>query len=265
MTKVVTKFLTRVLVCVSLSLSTTVGVYADNHQVSNVGSGINYTPEYRTERSAWNKNIRNGRVILDELAANKGTDNILNSFNWQNLEQKSDYAAHWIKQQDNVKFQEVMSDIEESSDALGERANEIEQLRNAVDAELSKEKVRWNELMKGSDIEEYLLKALGIKVAGKLGSDFFSWLGKKFGSKLATGAGKIIGPISTLVSVYQFFKAYDQYAEMKLMLDRMLEKVEMVAYLNVLIKKYDSLIAAHDKIVGALFDAYDAQSEKQCQ
>ena len=109
------------------------------------------------------------------------------------------------------------------------------------------------------------MKALGIEVGGKIGSDFFSWLGKKFGSKLATGAGKIIGPISTIVSVYQFFEAYDQYVEMELMLDRMLEKVEMVAYLGVLIKKYDALIAAHDKITDALYEAYGAQSKKQCQ
>ena len=52
---------------------------------------------------------------------------------------------------------------------------------------------------------------------------------------------------------------------MKLMLDRMLEKTEIVAHLDVLLKQYDQLIAAQDKVLDGLYDAYNLQSKSTCR
>jgi len=241
-------------------------VQAENHTVAPVGGGISYNMEFRAEGGAWNKSIREGRVILDEMAANKGNDNILDNFNWQNLEQKSDYAAHWIKEQDGVKFKEVLSDIEESSRALEERANQIQAIRDKVAKELAGETARWDELMVEDDkIVAYLESALGTKLGGFFLSKLLQAVGKKVGSSLVVIGGKALGPISTLLALVDFFEAYDEYAEMKLMLDRMLEKVEMVAYLEVLLKNYDGLISAHDQITDELIKTYSIYSKSECR
>ena len=108
-----------------------------------------------------------------------------------------------------------------------------------------------------------------IKIAGKIGSGIFGWLGEKIsnkvGSLLAKGAGKAIGPISTIASLYEFFAAYGDYAEMKLMLDRLLERAEMIAYLDVLLKKYDGIIVAQEKIIDELEEAYAVRANSKCQ
>ena len=82
---------------------------------------------------------------------------------------------------------------------------------------------------------------------------------------LVVVGGKALGPISTLLALVDFFEAYDEYAGMKLMLDRMLERVEIVAYLDVLIKKYDGLISAHDQIIDELIKTYSIYSKSECR
>lgn len=266
MIKIITNHLISLAIATSLAITVPSGVRAENHTVEPIGSGISYKMEFRAEGSAWNKNIREGRVILDEMAANKGTDDILNDFNWQNLEQKSDYAAHWIKEQDGVKFNEVLSDIEESSQTLEDRANQIQALRDKISKELASETARWDKLMAEDDkIVAYLEDALETKLAGFFLSKILQAIGKKIGASLVVVGGKALGPISTLLALVDFFEAYDEYAEMKLMLDRMLERVEIVAYLDVLIKKYDGLISAHDQIIDELIKTYSIYSKSECR
>ncbi len=157
------------------------------------------------------------------MAANKGNDNILDDFNWQNLEQKSDYAAHWIKEQDGVKYKEVLSDIKESSRALEERANQIQAIRDKASKELADETARWDELMAEDDkIVAYLESALGTKLGGFFLSKLLQAVGKKVGSSL-------------------------------------------VAYLDVLLKKYDGLISAHDQITDELIKTYSIYSNSECR
>ena len=266
MIKIITNHLINLAIVTSLAVSVPFGVRAENHTVEPIGGGIRYKTEFRAEGSAWNKNIREGRVIFDEMAANKGNDNILNDFNWQNLEQKSDYAAYWIKEQDGVKFKEVLSDIEESSRAFEERANQIQAIRDKISNELAGETARWDKLMAEDDkIVAYLESALETKLGGFFLSKILQAIGKKIGNSLVVVGGKALGPISTLLALVDFFKAYDEYSEMELMLDRMLERVEIVAYLDVLLKKYDGLISAHDQITDELIKTYSIYSKSECR
>ncbi len=241
-------------------------VKAENHTDA---TGIAYKTEFRQGKSAWNKHTREGRVILDEMVANKGADNTLEEFNWTTLADRAAFAEHWIKQQDKAEFNDVLRQLTSTRDELDFRAGHIQDLRYKIFTEQKTRKAHWDQLLVGDSIQDHLLKALGIEVAGKIGSELFGWLGEKIsnkvGSLLAKGAGKAIGPISTIASLYEFFSAYGDYAEMKLMLDRLLERAEMIAYLDVLLKKYDGVIAAQEKIIAELEEAYAARANSKCQ
>lgn len=226
-------------------------------------------PAYRTPDGFWNKTSREARIVQDEMLAHKGADNILNAFDADRFANRADFAEHWAKERDEVKFRDILRQLERERDGIEARANQIETLRGAVSEELDSELIRWRQLLAGSSIEAHFAKAFGIEIGGTITSKFLGWLGGKISSKVAsvivTGTGKAIGPISTLVSLYQFFEAYDEYAEMKLMLDRLLERVEMIAYLDVLVKKYDGVIATQDKVIDELIMSYASYSRNACR
>ena len=250
--------------CHRLAIAAPMAALAEAH-ILDV-SKINFKPSYRTDRSAWNKDIRQARAILDDMAANNGQDTTLKDFNWEDLSLTAAYGETWIKKQDRVKFAEIIRSIEKSQKALEIKANEIQAVRDRIAKDLASDTARWKTLIAGDDqIVAYLETALGKKIAGTLLGEILKAIGKRTGSKLVSGAGKVLGPVSTLWALFDFFDAYDEYAEMKLMLDRMLERTEIIAYLDVLLKQYDLLIAAQDKIIESLFDGYDLHSQSTCR
>ncbi|MDQ2091645.1 hypothetical protein [Marimonas arenosa] len=225
-------------------------------------------PDFRTSDGSWNQSSRDARKIQDEMLVNKGNDDTLAGYSIDEFSNRADFAELWAKKQDEVRFRDVVGQLEREQATLEARASQIETLRNAVSGELDREKARWHELLDEDSVLEELAQSAGIKLGTFLTSKTLGWLGAKISSKVAsvavTGAGKVLGPIGTLVSIYDFFDAYGEYAEMKLMLDRMLERVEIVAYLNVLIKKYDGVIATQDEIISELYLSYARYARTGC-
>ncbi|GEM_PF-2905520 len=266
MTNPIPKYLATLLVT-GLLLVVPSSPQAETHTSSDK---IVYQLEFRTDdKFAANKHIREGRVVLDEMVANKGADKLLDEFNWTTLAERSAFAEHWIKEQDQAQFDDVIRQLRSTKDKLDNRAGHIQDLRHQIASAHKTQKARWDKLLDGDSIQDHLLKALGIEVAGTVGSRMFGWISKHVSSKLASGlaagAGKAIGPISTAASLYQFFAAYGDYAEMKLMLGDLLEQAEMIAYLDVLLKKYDGILAAQDKIIDELVEAYAARAKSNCR
>ena len=226
-------------------------------------------PDYRTADVSWNKLSREAREIQDEMLVHKGNDKTLAAFSIDEFSNRADFAELWAKKQDEVQFRDVLKQLEREQADLEVRATQIETLRDAVSKELDREKARWNELLNEDSALEKLASSAGIKLGAFLTSKTFGWLGAQISSKVAsvvvTGAGKALGPIGTLISIYEFFDVYDEYAEMKLMLDRMLERVEMVAYLDVLVKKYDGVITTQDEIISELYLSYARYARTGCQ
>lgn len=216
--------------------------------------GIVYKANYRTKDVGWKKSIREGRGILDEMVANKGEDNALSSFGWDDLELNAAYAEYQIKKKNEVRFREYTRAIEKAQQEVDSRAQHIKEVRDQISKELAKGVARWNTLMAGNDeILIFIGKALGIKGVGMTLSALLQGLGKRIDSKLLRGGGKALGPVSTALSLVQLVEAYDEKVEMDLMIGRLLEMTELVAYLDVLLKKYDGLLAAQDKILNGLF------------
>lgn len=226
-------------------------------------------PEYRTADGYWNRISREAGAIQDEMLAHMGNDNILDEFDEKRFANRAVFAEHWAKERDEVQFRGILRQLERERAEIEVRANQIENVRDAVAKELDGELVRWKQLLSEDSVMEMLGKELGIEIGTTISSEFLGWLGAQISSKVAsvivTGAGKALGPISTLVNIYQFFDEYAEYAEMRLMLDRMLERVEMVAYLDVLLKKYDGLIATQDKVIDELIMSYASYSRNACR
>ncbi len=258
--------------CLSVMLTACLltGVPLDSQAESHTDKGgITYQMEFRAEGTWWNKYNREGRAILDEMSANNGPDDVLNEFNWTTLSDRAAFGEHWIREQNRVEFDDVLRALRSTRDEMDVRAGHIQELRFNISKEPDVAKARWDSLLAGDSIQEHLEKALGIKISGLAGSKILLWVGEKVSSKvasgLATGAGKLIGPISTIASLYQFFQAYDEYVEMELMLDQLLERAEMIAYLDVLLKLYDQRLQAQETIIDELEEAYTAQSKSACR
>lgn len=244
--------------------------------VSSWAQDVNPATEFRMERDAWNKDIREGRVIVDEMNANKGNDAILEKYGWEELQFRASRAEEWIKRQDEFNFREILKSIEETQQDLETRANHIQKLRDQIFKEQARDILEWEELIVDDSIQEYLQNALGAAILGEVGSRTLKWFGKYISAKVvnfagkATGAvstvaGKVLGPVSTAYSIYQVFEAADEYAGMRQIYGQLLERAEMIAYFNVLLKKYDEQIAAQDIIISDLYKAYDAYSKNACR
>jgi len=264
MTRAAANTATTLLLILGLTLAAPMAALADSHRPDL--SKINFEPSFRTESSSWSTNIRLARPIIDDMTKNKGQDTMLKDFSWEDLSLSAAYGETWIKRQDRVKFTEIIHTIEKSQTALESKANDIQKIRDQIAGNLNTQVGRWETLMTGDDkVMDFLSDALGKKVGGVIIGETLKTLGKRVVSKLVSVAGKAIGPITTVLALFDFFDAYDEYTELELMLDKMLERTETVAYLDVLLKQYDLLIAAQDKILEDLHDSYHRQSNGTCR
>ncbi len=266
MIKLLKKLLASIMI-ISLSIGAPVISWAQD---------ANPSTEFRMERDAWNKSIREGRIIVDEMNANKGNDALLDRYSWEELQFRASRAQEWIKQQNEFSFREILKSIEETQQGRETRTNQIQKLRDQISKEQATDIVEWEKLMTDDSVLEHLAKALGAAVISEVGSRTLEWFGKYVSKKVvnlagkaagavSTAAGKVLGPVSTAYSIYEFFEAADEFAGMRQIYGRLLERAEMIAYLNVLLKKYDEQIAAQDIIISELYTAYGEYSKNACR
>ncbi len=230
---------------------------------------INIAVNFRHPDGAWNKNIRAGQRVLDQMVQNKGPDEVLSNFSWDQLNETASWASANIKCGDELGFRERLDLVEKSMTVLTTQEAKLAKLRKAINIELQTGLAEWDVLLKDADTIEFLGHALGMKGVGFAGRSIFLHLGGKIGENLLghmmTGAGKALGPITTAIGVHDVYLAASQQVDMQLLSPQLLEMTETVAFLDVLLWNYDQAINAHERIIDALMTENDNYQDGVCK
>jgi len=228
-------------------------------------SGITFKVSHRHPDGAWSRLILDGETVLNQMVRNTGPDDTLMNFRWEDLDSMALWASAAIKREDDRSFKDQMAAIEKSMGVLTTREANLSKLRAAIASELDIGVNRWYDLLEKADVLESLGIVLATKGAGMAGSSMLVALGENISSNLVTGAGKLLGPASTAFGIYTVYLETTQYADLKVLSPRLLEMVEIVAFLDVLLWNYDYVIDSHQTIIDVLMIEYSNYENQICK
>lgn len=219
-----------------------------------------YKISYRNPAGYWNRTIRNGRAVLDQIEKNDGRDDILDNFDEQRLQELSAFAEHDIKTNNEFHFRDRMRAIERSMGKLTTREYELRELKKKIDKELKTETKRFDKLIKGTKAEDHLRKALDIKPGKSTGSKILDDIRDTLLTTLPGTVGRISQPIIKWINL---FIAGGEWADLELLMPRLFEMTEMVALLNLQLNLYDQAIVKHEKLIDRLNKLHDEKKNQE--
>ena len=217
-------------------------------------SGMPAKPLYRPKYPVVGKEFDEARKVMDEVIKNgNGKDDFLNDKKWEKTDEDTERGKKWAAAGLTLQFTLIYGDFKSSLDKVDNRRRELEELNDKVEKKLKEKEKEFKKLTEGDDALMHILKGLGFK-AGGFG------LGKALekGSKLMkkAHAGKLVGAAGTILGIYQFFLASDEYFNMTYILEDILELLELRAYLQGLIMQYNELYDDLSKKKFALEEAW---------
>lgn len=274
------RFLILLMICALLNPA-----YADNYdpQATNPNApempdDYNIDPDdfpdglqFRPENPSWQgEEMQEVRQILDEMFANNMRDEFLdNTVGWRELEESVRRGQEWIKTCREVEFNEVTRAMLEQQYQVTDRKEHLTELRAKIQESLQEDDARFNELL-GDDSDASNEAFIELKKTHGF-SRRLENLGRAleyFGREGAELAGRCIGQALAAVTVakdlYDYTVLHDEASRMEALLPGMMEKMEAIAYMDVLIRQYEDLENAYEELVDDLQESFDAEACQEC-
>lgn len=220
-------------------------------------------PLFRPEFPVAGEEFDDARAIMDEVIKNgNGKDDFLNDDKWETIEQKTAEGIEWAKQIDSRDGQDIFYRIyrgrqNDLQEAYENRAN-LHFLNSHIQKTLEEKEKRFYELLNTLPILKAMMKEYGLDdpmVEFVLTSYVDLYVKQTESGALLTNTAIAV------LNIYDFLVKSDEYGEMRVLFEDLLELTELKAYISGLLKKYDNLVERLTTAVAQLDKALEAQGE----